>query len=159
MKFQDYIIDAIQKATDEAFRYARAVPADKLDWKPLDAGRSVLDQIQEVAQAPDYVTGMLGGTPVSESPGEENWEKLVAERRAWTTLDACEAEGKKRLDGLFEAIRNTPDEKLSQTQWLPYDGGRDFTLAEIMEYPRWNANYHAGCIAYIQLLYGDKEMH
>ncbi len=159
MNFQDYIIEAIQKAIDEVFRYAKAVPADKLEWKPLDTGRSVLDQVQEISQAPDYVTGMIGGTPQGEAPGQDNWEKLVAERQAWTTIEACERESKKRLDGLFAAIRNTSEEDLSKTVWLPYDGGRDFTWREIMEYPRWNATYHAGCIAYIQLLYGDKEMH
>jgi|SRR5579862_1678364 len=159
MKFQDYIIDSIQKATDEAFRYAKAVPADKLDWKPLDSGRSVLDQLQEIAQAPDYVTGMLGGKPQGEAPSQDNWEKIVAERKQWTTIEDCERAAQLRLDGLFDAIRNTPDEKLGNTQWLPYDGGRDFTFAEIMEYPRWNANYHLGCISYIQMLYGDKEMH
>ena len=41
MKYQDYIVPSIQHAFDEAFRYAKAVPADKLEWKPLDTGRSV----------------------------------------------------------------------------------------------------------------------
>lgn len=158
MKFQDYISDAIQRATDEAFKNAKAVPADKLDWKPLDNGRSVLDQLQELAQAPDYVTGMLTQDKAPE-PDPERWEKLLAERKAWTTIEDCEREAKLRVGKLVEAIRQVPDEKLTDTQWLPYDGGRDFTIAEIMEYPRWNANYHLGQICYIQTLYGDKDMH
>jgi hypothetical protein len=32
-------------------------------------------------------------------------------------------------------------------------------MIEMMDYPRWNFNYHNGQIAYIQTLYGDKEMH
>ena len=52
-----------------------------------------------------------------------------------------------------------PDADLDKKRWLPYDGGRDFTMPEMMDYPRWNFNYHLGQIAYIQTLYGDKEMH
>ncbi|HWA83143.1 MAG TPA: DinB family protein [Fimbriimonadaceae bacterium] len=158
MRFQDYISDSIQKATDEAFKAAKAVSEDKLAWSPLDNGRSVLDQLQELAQAPDYVVGMLSGQSMGE-PGPDHWEKLVAERKSWTTIADCEREAKVRIDRLVDAIKNCPDENLTNTVWLPYDGGRDFTFMEIMEYPRWNANYHLGQINYIQTLYGDKEMH
>jgi len=158
MRFQDYIIDSIQRANDEAFKYAKAIPADKLTWQPLDLGRSALDQLQELAQAPGYVTGTIKGDPQTGHDADA-WQKLVAERQAWTTIEDCEREAKKNLDTLFEAIRGCTDERLKETVWLPYDGGRDFTIQEICEYPRWNANYHAGQIAYIQTLYGDKEMH
>lgn len=158
MRFQDYIIDSIQKGFDEVFRYAKFVPEDKLTWKPLDLGRSVLDQCQELAQSPAYVTSMIAGEKMPEM-SQESWQKVMEERQAWTTVEECERIGKERLAALFEAIRNCPDERLKETVWLPYDGGRDFTIQEIMEYPRWNANYHAGQISYVQTLYGDKEMH
>jgi hypothetical protein len=158
MRFQDYIIDSIQRAYDGAFKSAKAVPADKLTWKPLDLGRSALDQLQELAQAPGYVTGTIKGEPQA-GHDPETWEKLLAERQAWTTIEACEQEAAKNLGVLFDAIRNCSDERLKETVWLPYDGGRDFTIQEIVEYPRWNANYHEGQIGYIQTLYGDKEMH
>jgi hypothetical protein len=90
---------------------------------------------------------------------EELGRKIMEERAGWTTIEDCEAALKPRLEKLFDAIRKCSDERLEETQWLPYDGGRDFTIAEIMDYPRWNANYHLGQIAYIQMLYGDKEMH
>src|ERR1700730_13623055 len=114
--------EAIKAQQCLSFRYGKAVPADKLSWKPLDAGRSVLDQLQELAQAPDYAVGMLGGKTKGEAPGPDDWEKLVAQRQAWTTVEDCEREAKVRLDNLFETIRNFPDEKLTDTTWLPYDG-------------------------------------
>ncbi|MFI5385700.1 MAG: hypothetical protein ACHQ50_06215 [Fimbriimonadales bacterium] len=159
MKFQDTIIDAIQHSYDEAFKYAKATASDKLDWKPLDAGRSVLDQLQELAQAPDYVTATIAGDPGAQDHNPERWAKLVAERQAWTTVEDCEREAKTRLGKLFDAIRNCSDQRLQEKVWLPYDGGRDFTIQEICDYPRWNAVYHLGQICYIQILYGDKEMH
>ena len=45
---------------------------------------------------------------------------------------------------------------------LPFGPGgsmQTFTVAELTEYPRWNANYHQGQIGYIQTLYGDRDMH
>jgi hypothetical protein len=158
MRFQDYIIDSIQHSFDAVFKCARAMPEDKLTWQPLDLGRSALDQLQELAQSPNYVSGMIKGEKMPEmSP--EAWEKVVQERKSWTTVDQCEAVGKERLATLFTAIRECPDERLNETVWLPFDGGRDFTIQEICEYPRWNADYHLGQISYIQILYGDKEMH
>lgn len=156
MKFQDYIADAITKDVKDAFKYAREMPADKIAWKPLDQGRSALDQLQELAQAPTYVVGMLKGQ--KEEPSPDHFQKMMEERKAWDTVDKCQSIADKNYADLDAAIRSFPDEKLKDTVWLPYDGGRDFTMAEIMEYPRWNANYHQGQIAYIQTLYGDKEM-
>jgi hypothetical protein len=52
-----------------------------------------------------------------------------------------------------------PDERLAETKWLPFNGGRDHTYLEMLEYPRWNATYHLGQVAYIQTLYGDREIH
>lgn len=158
MKYQDYIIDAIGNAFKDAFKAARAIPEDKLSWRPLDQGRSALDQAQELAQCPDYVTGMVKGEASSDNDGGD-WEKVMQERQAWDTLDKCQAVADEKLAALYDAIRACPDERLNETMWLPYDGGRDFTIMEIMDYPRWNANYHAGQINYIQTLYGDKEMH
>lgn len=156
MTFQETIIDAIRHQVKEVFTYARQVPADKLEWKPLDQGRSVLDQLQEVAQSPDYVVGIIRGQ--AEEPSPARMEAMMAERHAWTTIDLCEKAADDHFETFYEAVRNCSDEHLKDTVWLPYDGGRDFTIKEICEYPRWNANYHAGQIAYIQTLYGDKEM-
>ena len=158
MRFQDYISEEIKKTTAEAFKNAKAVPADKLEWKPLDLGRSVLDQLQELAQSPDYVASMIAGEK-QEEPNPDQWQQLLEQRQNWKTIEDCERESKARLEKLVSAIQNCSDARLKETVWLPYDGGRDFTIEEIMDYPRWNATYHLGQICYIQTLYGDREMH
>ena len=86
-------------------------------------------------------------------------EAFKKETESWTTAEICHTICLEKLELLYEAVRNIPDSQLAETKWLPYDGGRDFTYAEMLEYPRWNFNYHLGQIAYIQTLYGDKEMH
>lgn len=157
MRYQDFIIEETQKAADEAFRYAEAVPADKLEWAPLDTGRSVLDQCREMAQCPAWAEDIIRG--VEREWNEETMAAIVKEREQWTTVEACQAECNRRLANLFEFYRTIGDERLGETKWLPYDGGRDFTMVEMMDYPRWNFNYHLGQIGYVQTLYGDKQMH
>lgn len=158
MRYQDYSIKATRDAAKEAFKYAKAVPADKIEWKPLDAGRSVLDICRELTMCPTWAYEIIEG---KEQPkwDEETMAAIQKEQSQWTTIEACETECNKRLDKLEGLYKNIADERLANTKWLPFDGGRDFTVEEMMDYPRWNFTYHLGQIAYIQILYGDKEMH
>lgn len=157
MKLQQHMIDVTRAAMKEAFRYAQAVPADKLDWKPLDTGRSVLDQCREMAMCPTWCEEIVDGRPHDHD--EATMAAAKAAMETWTTIDVCEAECERRLESLFRVFAGMPDERLVETRWLPYDGGRDFTMPEMMDYPRWNFTYHLGQISYIQTLYGDREDH
>jgi hypothetical protein len=158
MKYQDYICDETQKAADAAFKEATFVPADKVGWKPLDEGRSVLDQCQEMAQCPAWCEQIISGDSLPAFD-EEMFAKIMEERKAWPTIEACKAECNRRLESLFKVIRSTSDEQLAKTKFLPFGGGREHTWQEMMDYPRWNFVYHLGQISYVQTLYGDKEMH
>lgn len=158
MRFQDFICETTQASADAAFKAAKAVPTDKLSWKPLDEGRSVLDQAQEMAQCPVWAHTLVADQPMPEM-GPDAQVKMKAERESWTTIDACQAECNARLAKLFELYRGVKDEQLEKTKWLPFDGGRDFTWKEMMDYPNWNFIYHQGQINYVQTLYGDKDMH
>lgn len=157
MRIQDYFIETTRRAAEEFFRYAKAVPADKLEWKPLDAGRSVLDLCRELAMTPTWAVETIN--PSGEEHGEEAMAAMQAEMNSWTTVEACEAQFEKRAAALYDLYLNLPDERLNDKKWLPYAGGRDFSMVEMMEYPSWNLNYHTGQVAYIQILLGDKEMH
>lgn len=158
MRLQDYMIDVTRTAAAEAFKCAKATAADKVDWSPMDNGRSVLNQCREMAMCPKWAEDIIGGAPMPEW-NEETAAAIQAEQEQWKTVEDCEAECNRKLESLFEMYRNMPDERLSESKWLPYDGGRDFKMPEMMDYPRWNFNYHLGQISYIQTLYGDKEMH
>ncbi|HZH99474.1 MAG TPA: hypothetical protein VEX38_10925 [Fimbriimonadaceae bacterium] len=158
MRLQEYVIQNTRAAADEAFRYARAVPEEKVDWKPMDLGRSVLDQCREMAMCATWAYDIIEQKELPEW-NEESMAAIQKEQEQWKTVDDCIAECNRRLEVLFELYRTMPDERLDEKKWLPYDGGRDFTMPEMMDYPRWNFTYHLGQIAYIQTLYGDKEMH
>lgn len=58
MNCQECIITQTRASYDDLFRTARAVPRHKLEWQPLDAGRSVLSQVQECATVPAWHAAM-----------------------------------------------------------------------------------------------------
>jgi hypothetical protein len=161
LRFQDHIATATENAANEVFRYARAVPDDKLDWVPVEGGRSVLDICRELAMTPTWAIDTIsgGGQEYHEGDPEVMMAKLKEMQAAWTTVEHCETECRRRLSELTELFRSTQDEKLSETRWLPYEGGRDFTMVEMFDYARWNFNYHLGQIAFVQLCYGDRQMY
>jgi len=158
MRIQDYIIATTKHAASEAFKYAKKVPADKLDWKPIDSGRSVLDQLRELAKCPVWAYDLVAGGDLPEW-SEESMAAMKAEAAQWVTVEDCEQVCNANLEKLFTLYAQVPDERLTETKWLPFGGGRDFTIAEIMDYPNWNFVYHLGQIAYVQTLYGDSEMY
>ncbi|MBS1714613.1 MAG: DinB family protein [Armatimonadetes bacterium] len=158
MDYQEYMKDATQKAADEAFRYAKAVPDEKVAWKASDTSRSVLQLCQEMALCGKWAAEIIEDKPMPEW-SEETQAKVQQEMDAFPDVDACKAECDRNLKALFALFSTLSDDDLKRTKWLPYDGGRDFTVAEMMDYPRWNFTYHLGQIAFVQTLYGDKDMH
>lgn len=158
MRFQDFAITSIERSSADLVRTVRAMPADKLDWKPMEEGRSALDQLQEVAQMPTFLAAVLQARAMPNFNPQQMGEARQA-RKAWTTVDACEEQLKKNDAALFKAIRNFPDEELEKTVTLPFGGGMVRSMADIMLTHYWNATYHLGQINYIQTLLGDRDMH
>lgn len=157
MNYQQYMIEQTRAAAEEAFRNAKAVPAEKLTWQAADTSRSVLDICRELAQCPKWAEDIIR----NQEPewNEETMAAIKKEAEQWSSVEACQEECNRRLSRLFELYGEITDEQLKNTKWLPYDGGRDFTVKEMMDYPRWNFNWHSGQIAFIQTLYGDKAMY
>jgi hypothetical protein len=157
MTIQEYMIQSTRAAADEFFRYVDKIPVDQLDFKPTETNRSLMDLIRECAMAPEWAVDIINGAQPDWS--EESLAAINAEQSKWQTVEHCKRECESRLEKLFALYRSLSDEKLNESWFLPFDGGRDFTVVEMMEYPRWNFNYHTGQVAYIQLMLGDKEIH
>lgn len=157
MRVQDYIAGECKAAAEEVFRYAKAVPADKLNWSPDGAGRSVINICQELAMTPTWGHTVI--TKGWQNPTDEDRETGRREMESWSSVEQCQDQFNIRFAELEILYRGFTDEQLKETKWLPFNGGREHTILEMMDYPRWNCTYHLGQIAYIQILYGDKEMH
>ena len=156
MRIQDYVVDASRKAAQDAFRYALAVPEEKLIWSP-EGGRNILGMCQELAITPTWAYDTLS----DETPDltEEGLQAQSSEMKSWNSIEKCMAQFEERFEKAAKLILAMPDEQLLKTKWLRYEGGRDFTYLEMLDYIRWNSTYHLGQIAYIQTLYGDTDMH
>ena len=140
-------------AARDVFKAARRVPADKLEWKPLENGRSVLDLCRECAYCPLWAIASVKDAIGVPDPTEgQDYEAAVA---AMTTVDACEEACKKHLEQYRAAVLAFPAERLHEQVTIPYG---TFPYYQVLFYPLWNFQYHEGQINYIQTLYGDKEM-
>lgn len=157
MRLPDIMIERIERAREDAFRTARAVPTERLEWQPLGIGQSVLRMCRELGKTPDWAYWVL--TDAQPEHPEDAAEQQRREMEGWTSVEACEQACREKLVRLYDLYRSFTDEDLLRTKWLPFNGGRDHTIAELLDYPRWNLTYHEGQIAYIQTLYGDREIH
>lgn len=129
-----------------------AVPAEKQDWRPLDAGRSALSQVQECAVINAFFAAILRTRAVPEMEYEARTAALGTAEKALAALRASGAE-------LGEVIEAFPTEDLGGTIVLPFGPGMTMTYGQVMFAAYWNMTYHEGQIAYIQTLYGDTAMH
>ena len=158
MRFQDYVIQTTERAVEDLFRTARAVPEDKLNWKPMDNGRSTLSVLQECAQFPLIAVPMLLTRQMPPFT-HDVMVKAIEERSKWETLEECEEICRNNSEELYKAIREFPDSDLQHTIVLPFGGGMVRSMADIMMMHYWNTTYHFGQLNYLQTLLGDKEMH
>jgi len=158
MTMQEFIAKGTKDAGDSLFRTVRAMPEDKLNWKPAETSRSALDQLQECAQAVQMFIAMVKDHKAPDfSP--ELYEKAKEVRKQWDTVDKCEKVFWENTNAFIAAIRDVRDEDLGIQITIPFGKGWVATLAEVMNFHVWNLTYHVGQINYIQTLYGDMDMH
>lgn len=147
-----FTLDAI----DEVMRYAKAVPNDKLMWRPAADARSVLEILQECATLPAALAEWLLERPQSP-PDPAQYAPYWAQAATLTTLEACEDALRENTERLLQVVASLSESDLNQTAVSPW--GKTYTLAEGCMVHHWNLTYHLGQIAYIQLLYGDTDFH
>lgn len=157
MKAAELIEIMTQSAVNNLFMSAKRVPADKLDWKPLELGRSVIDQLQECAMSANWSIQLL-----KERAFPDLSPEIMAEyentRKQWTTLEQCEGACRAATDQLLDAIRAFPEDDLGTKIHVPFGPNHDWSIYDAMGLHAWNCTYHMGQINYIQTLYGDKSM-
>ena len=72
---------------------------------------------------------------------------------------ACEAHSNANMAALRSLANSLSDEDLETLIPSPFGADGKQALKDMLEYPRWNATYHTGQVAYIQTMYGDKGMY
>ena len=150
MNAQELLIHLTNKQVEGLFKAARALPADKLDWKPAPGARSALDQLQEIATALPQFWPMY--TERKMAWDDAKFAKWMEDRAKITSLDELERLTKESTKELADYIRAFPDAEWTAPVELPFPG--EFNMADILSYHYWNCSYHEGQINYIGTLLG-----
>ncbi|MBV9852843.1 MAG: DinB family protein [Armatimonadetes bacterium] len=155
---QQQAVHLTQEALAALFRTARHVPVDKYHWSPMGEARAAQNQVAECALTPMVYLSLLDGHPMdfSDPAVRRHGEQMMS---ALDTVDAAEAAAQEQYARLYTRIESLSDADLTRTVRLPFGGGRDVPIADIIFFAYQNIVYHTGQINYLQLMLGDKEMH
>jgi hypothetical protein len=134
-----------------------AVPDDRLEWKPLDNGRTPLNLFSEVSQM-FALAAEVARTRGESKYSYERFKQMAAERSAWDKATALE-QGEKNFAALLEAVQQLSQEDLVAPVFMPLRGGRTMALAGWIMLAYRSSISRFAQINYIQTLYGDFEMH
>ncbi len=146
----------VEDGLDQLLASARAMPEDRWAWRPYDSGRSMLDQLAECRQVPEWFMKVFETKSLDHFTPEFMEEEHNA-REQYESLDQLEEE-LREVYGRF--VRSVA--RLSKADLLtevPSRRGPSTTIQQFCLNPPRNLVYHAGQINYIQTLYGDSEMH
>jgi len=152
---QEIAANLIKNQAATLARTAKAVPEDKWKWMPLDAGRTVHDQVAECGGINFFVAKLLQAREVP--PMDPDALKNLREMN--DTPEKALGLLETGTETLVAAVLAFPEEHINDTITLPFGGGMTKSFMEIMLMPHWNMIYHEGQINYIQTLYGDSKMH
>ena len=106
------MIAAIRRSQEEAFRYAFAVPEERVAWEPMGTGQSVLTMSRELAMTPDWAYWVL--TDAKPEDPDSAAEAQRAEMESWATIARCDTVCRAKLERLYELYRAMPDARLSR---------------------------------------------
>ena len=144
MTIQEYAASAIEKAAEELIEAAKLLPEDQWVWKPLDKGRTALDQLAECAATNAMTAKVVEAVFWQESMMPSYWQTIAAvdTENAVTVLREATA-------SLVKAIRETNDSHLTVEIKLHHE---TVPLAQLFLMPLWNMSYHEGQITYSETL-------
>ena len=129
MTYADTLEKLVSDALESLWRSVKAMPEDKLTWRPEAECRTALELLEELAMTTAYCAKLIELKKNPEMP-----EGVAA---------------------YLAAVKAFPEAELSETIDLPW--GKN-TFFQTISYPYWNLVYHWGQINYIQTMYGDKQM-
>lgn len=145
LTIQEYVARVTEKKAQDLLDVAQSVAEGKQTWKPLDQGRSVVDQMAECALINGASVQVLRDHAWDEA-GSEDFQEAHA---ALDTLDMAAARLQENSAALAAAIRAVPGSDLETIIALPWG---ETSIADFLLLAYWNMSYHEGQITYIQTL-------
>ena len=154
---QDLILSLMQSGQQSLIRTFNAVPDDKLNWSPLDQGRTALDAFGDAAQTCQMITQLIESKGEMK-PSPRMFAQMRAERADWTKDDALAAMNTNSA-ALYTAIGTLSEDDLAQPVTMPMGGGMTMPLGAWVMMAYRSFVSRMAQINYIQTLYGDTESH
>lgn len=154
---KDLILSLMQSGEQSLTRTFNAVPDDKLNWTPLDKGRTALDLFSESAQTCAMIA-KLAESKGEAKPSAQMFAQMKAERANWTKDDAIAAMNTNSA-ALYTAIGALSEEEFATPITMPMGGGMTMPMGAwiMMSYRTFISRFAQ--INYIQTLYGDSDSH
>ena len=147
------LLTEMVRSGGESVAKAAGETGDKITWQPLDKGRSALNLAVECAWINRITADLLetGQMPDIEFVRAGFQQLLMQNDTAEKALGVLTAE----TERLAKALEAFPTENLNDTVTLPFWGGMEKTIAQVVGMTYWNMTYHEGQIIYIQTLYKE----
>lgn len=150
--------DTVEAACKMVAYWISTTPAEKLSWRPAVEGssktRSILEFTQECVNLNRSFASVFQGNPVSLSPEESM--AGGGETPFGGSGEVAQRELVESAVDLAKVIRGLDESCFTRAYDL---GFAKFSGAMILRIAAANTYYHGGQLNYVQLLYGDAEMH
>ena len=141
------------RARDDLVRAARAIPADRRDWRPHPLANSAVRIVAHCAAANLFYASVIGAGPLPYRTEEERAEAIDA----CDTLERAEALLNRGVTALCDALVGYPEVRLSEQMTMPWGERVAAPLGLLLGSS--HMQYHEGQLNYIQTLLGDDEQH
>lgn len=143
MDLREIEVKRIEKIAELLLKAARAVPADKQNWKPAPEGKSAQEIVAHLGMAGYFFAMLIRGvdkpSPMPEAKTYDDALKLFA---------ASQAE-------LTQTIRSIDPQHFQEKRTMPW--GEVRSLKDLITSPMPHMAYHWGQINYLQTLWGDQQ--
>lgn len=149
MDFTSTIVPLISNAYVELFKQA-TVLEHMLDYQVCETCRSPKEMLIECVALPTFAAKTITSLALP-TIDESTWEY-----EEFVSLKECHSNWERVKPDLFLAIKSFPQEKLLEEIQSPWG---TFPWRDFIAYCYWNPMWHAGQMAYIQMIHGDEKMH
>lgn len=149
MNYAEVLSEQLQQGVDSVWRTVKAMPTEKLDWRPEESARTTRELMEELLNTTIYSIKLV---EAQKYPGDDAFPTEAAPK----DLAELEKAHRASVEAYLKVLKTFPESKLEEKLDLPWGNS---TFFHTLNYPYWNLIYHWGQISYLQTMYGDKETH
>lgn len=149
MNLQTFLSTSIPKAAADLEAALLRLPTDKRNWSAGGEARTALHMVAEVALLNGDTAEMIAMRQGMANFDSDELNQRIAElTHDWATLQTLLHDNTARVAAVVGALADDDFDIEIQMPW----GAT--TIAQMADYPYWNAKYHAGQINFIASLLG-----